>query len=509
MKGYAYRMAPALPLLSRPGDYIDGRFQTAPRPDGELLVRGPADVRELVSAHDYAVGQVDAAVAAARAAFPGFRKLGTEARAELLRRYQARLRAHREEIALAIALEVGKPLWEAVTEVDAMAGKVDLSLGEGARFTAGAALANLPGEIRYRPLGVVAVVGPFNFPGHLPNGQIVPALLLGNCVVHKPSEKTPSAAVWIARCMDEAGFPKGAFNLVQGPGESGARLTTHADVDAVLFTGSVSVGRRIARDNADRIERLIALELGGKNAAIVLSDCDLERTARAIAFAAFATAGQRCSSTSRVIASEEIAPRLLERLAEIAGGLRVGYPLEADVFMGPVISEAARNQLVDAQTRARAAGFEPVVAGGAVELAGREGFYVRPAIHRAPAGAPAVPGYSDDELFGPDLAFYTAPDLEAALALANRSRFGLTASVFTGSRAAFERAAEELDVGVLNWNRASAGASGRLPFGGVKQSGNHRPAGILAGAACAYAQGVMLSPEPDPGPLPVWPGMAL
>jgi succinylglutamic semialdehyde dehydrogenase len=502
-------MAQALPLLSRPGDYIDGRFEAPPRPDGELLVHGPADLHELVSAHDYEFGRVDAAVVAARAAFPAFRKLGMDVRADMLRRYQARLRAHREEIALAIALEVGKPLWDAYTEVDAMAGKVDLSLGEGARFTAGAELPNLPGQIRYRPLGVLGVIGPFNFPGHLPNGQIVPALLLGNCVVHKPSEKTPSTATWIARCLQQAGLPAGVFNLVQGAAESGRRLSVHSDVDGVLFTGSAAVGQRIVQDNAAHPQRLVALELGGKNAAIVLDDCDLERTARAVAFAAFATAGQRCTSTSRLFATPGIAAALTERLAQIARAIRVGHPLDADVFMGPMISGASRDALLAAQSRARAAGFEAVAPGGDLAVPGHDGHYVQPAIHRAPRSDLDVDGYSDEELFGPDLAVYPAGDLEAAVAAANRSRFGLAASVFTSSRAAFERAADSLRVGVVHWNRSSAGASGRLPFGGVKQSGNHRPAGILAAAACAYPQGVLLAPADEPGPLPTWPGMAI
>jgi succinylglutamic semialdehyde dehydrogenase len=470
-------------------------------------VRSPADVAEIASVHAFAAEHVDRAIAAARAAFVGWRRTPEEHRRELLKRYQERLRVHREAIIAAIMLEVGKPYWEARTEVDAMISKVDLSLGEGARFTATQRLPELPGEIRHRPLGVLAVIGPFNFPGHLPNGQIIPALLLGNCVVHKPSEKTPSAATWIARCLDEAGLPAGVFNLVQGPPHVGQRLTVHPDIDGILFTGSAAVGRRIVQDNAARLDRLIALELGGKNAAIALDDCDLERSARAIAFAAFATAGQRCTSTSRLIATPGIADTLVARIAEIARAMRVGHPRDSDVFMGPMISDAAREGLLAAQARARAGGFEPVVAGGIAHVPGHEGFYVRPAIHRSPGGA-AVDGYSDAELFGPDLAVSIVPDLDAALELANASRFGLTAAVFTASQALFEHAAEELRVGVLHWNRASAGASSRLPFGGVKDSGNHRPAGITAGTACAFVQSVQLEPT-TPGAFPTWPGTGL
>lgn len=496
----------SLPLLDRPGDFIAGRFAQPDVADGKLLIDSPADVAQRVSIHTYSGAQIDRAVEAAREAFPAWRRLSDHARRAFLHAYQERLRAHRDEIALCMALEVGKPLWEARAEADAMIGKVDLALGAGARFTTTEHIAELPGEIRHRPLGVLAVIGPFNFPGHLPNGQIVPALLLGNTVVFKPSEKTPSAGTWIARAMQEAQLPPGVFNLVQGPASSGQRLTVHPDIDGILFTGSAAVGARIVQDNAARPERLVALELGGKNAAIALDDCELERTARALTFAAFATAGQRCSATSRLIVTPKIAGPLVARIAELARNLVVGYPLADDVFMGAMISAEARDAFWRAQAQARVAGYQAIVAGGPLEVDGHTGFYVRPSLHRAPDDERVVDGYSDRELFAPDLAVYQARDLEHALALANRSRFGLSASVFTASREAFEQAADALRVGVVHHNRASAGASGRLPFGGIKQSGNHRPGGILMGAACAWPQGILLAPAQE-GPLPSWPGM--
>lgn len=495
-----------LPLFQRPGDYIDGRF-TSPTPaDAELTVLSPAHRTDCIAIHSVAIAHVDRAVDAARRAFPGWRRSSDASRREVLRKYQEQLRTHREAIALTIALEVGKPMWEARTEVDAMITKVDVSLGEGARFTAPQAVDGLPGEIRYRPLGVLAVIGPFNFPGHLPNGQIVPALLLGNCVVHKPSERTPSAAVWIARCLHEAGLPAGVFNLVQGGGAAGQRLSVHPDVDGVLFTGSAAIGQRIVQDNAAHPERLIALELGGKNAAIALDDCELERTARAVAFAAYATSGQRCTSTSRLIALPAIAPALTARIAELAEAIAIGHPLDADVFMGPVITQQTRDALSAAQQRALAAGYEALVPGGPCSVPGRDGFYVRPSLLRPPAGDDVqVEGYSDSELFAPDLCVHVARDVDHALELANRSRYGLAASVFTRSRASFERIADELRVGVVHWNRSSAGASGRLPFGGIKESGNHRPAGVLTGTTCAYPQGLLMEAS-DGGALPTWPG---
>jgi len=487
-------------------DYIDGRFVSPDSPDGSIEVRSPADRGDVVGVFPYAVAHVDRAIDAARRAFPAWRRLGETKRAELLRAYQARVRANADELARTIAREIGKPLWEAKTEVAAMISKVDLSLGEGSAYVKDVHLADLPGEIRHRPLGVVTVVGPFNFPGHLPNGQIVPALLAGNTVVFKPSEKGAATAVWMARCFDEAGFPAGVFNSVHGEAHVARALVAHEGIDGILFTGSVAVGKAIAAANASRPGRMIALELGGKNASIVLDDCDLERTAREVAFSGFATSGQRCTCTSRVIVTRGVADAFIKKVADAAKNTVVGYPLDEGVFMGPVISRGSRDAILAAQERARAAGFDPVAPGGAVEVEGRDGHYLRPAVHVAPAATTRAPGYTDQELFGPDLAVFVVDDLEQAIALADDTPYGLAAAVFTKSREAFEECADRLRVGVLHWNRSSAGASSRLPFGGVKDSGNHRPAGIFAQSACSYPMAVLL-PTATAGALPTWPGM--
>ncbi|MEM9190563.1 MAG: aldehyde dehydrogenase family protein [Myxococcota bacterium] len=502
----------ALPLerstLDSPGDFIGGAFETAPSPDELLRIQSPADRNDLVATHPTARSQVDRAVDTAREAQRAWRRRGRSERAALLRAYQARIRGYEDEITLAIAREVGKPLWEARTEAKALAAKVDAILGEGSRFVEDQQIDELPGEIRYRPHGVVAVVGPFNFPVHLPNGQIIPSLLLGNTVIFKPSEKTPSAAYWMARAYSEAGFPAGVFNLVQGGVNSSRALISHPGIDGILFTGSAAVGRAIVRENADQLGKLIALELGGKNASIVLEDADLDRTARLIAFAGFATAGQRCTATSRVYAARSIIDPLIERLHRAAEVAVVGYPLNDGVFLGPVISEASRAAILAAQDRAVEAGFERVTGGGPVEIKGHPGNYLRPALHRAPSGDAVAPGYTREELFGPDIAVYPVDGLDEAVARTNDSPFGLSAAVFTASRERFERAADELRVGVIHHNRPSSGASGRLPFGGVKDSGNHRPAGIMIATACAYPQGILHAPKRE-GELPTWPGLTL
>jgi succinylglutamic semialdehyde dehydrogenase len=488
-------------------DFIAGRFVDVASPDTVLEVRSPADRSDVVGRHPVSLRHVDLAVQAARDAFPAWRRLGQDARAALLKQYQAQLQAHADQLARCIAREIGKPLWEAKTEVAAMVSKVDVSLGEGAAFVKDHHLADLPGELRHRPHGVVAVIGPFNFPGHLPNGQLVPALLTGNTVVFKPSDKGAGTAVLMAKCFEAAGFPAGVVNLVQGAVATAEALVTHAGLDAVLFTGSVPVGQRIVAANAHRPGLLVALELGGKNASLVLDDCDLERTVRELAFSGFATAGQRCTATSRVIATRAIAPALVQRLAAAATSVKVGHVFDDGVFMGPVISEVTRRHLLDAQARAVAAGFEAVAPGGVAKVPGHEGFYVRPAVHVAPKGLTRLPGYTDTELFAPDLAVLVVDSLDEAIAVANDTEFGLSAAVFTENAEAFERCVDEVRVGVLHWNRSSAGASGRLPFGGIRASGNHRPAGILMGQSCTYPLAV-LRPLAKAPALPTWPGIS-
>jgi succinylglutamic semialdehyde dehydrogenase len=490
-------------------DYIDGEFLTPVRADGALEIRSPADLADLVGVHPFAHAHLERAIESARRAWPAFRRLARSERERLLRAYQARLREHAAALASTISREIGKPLWEAKTEVASMIAKIDLSLGEGAAHVRDHRIEDLPGEIRHRPLGVVAVVGPFNFPGHLPNGQIVPALLAGNCVIFKPSEKGATTALLMARCFHEAGFPAGSFSLLQGDATIARALVDHEGIDGILFTGSVAVGKAIARANVDRPGRLVALELGGKNPSIVLDDADLERTAREIAFSGFATSGQRCTCTSRVVVTKGIADRLIDRVAEAARKIVVGYPLDEGVFMGPVIGGPARDAILAAQAAARADGWRPLVEGGPVEIPRRDGFYLRPAVHLAPRPRTITPGYTDRELFGPDLAIQVVEDLDEAIAVADAGPYGLAAAIFTRDEQAFEEAADRLRVGVLHWNRSSAGASGRLPFGGIKDSGNHHPAGILAQASCTYPMALLLPAKTDGAPLPSWPGFGL
>jgi succinylglutamic semialdehyde dehydrogenase len=449
----------------------------------ELRSVSPADPRDEIGRFPVAgPAQVDAAVARARRAFPGWRDAGLEARAALLRRFAALAREGEEELARLVAREIGKALWDARAEARLVAAKVDATLEDGLRFVAPFE-AGAGARAVFAPRGVLAVLGPFNFPAHLPNGHLVPALATGNAVVLKPSELAPAVGAWLARTARRAGLPAGVLELVQGGAETGRALALHPEVDGVLFTGSFAVGRALEQAALEQPGKLLALELGGKNAMLVLEDADLPLAAAEAAVSIAATTGQRCSSLSRLFVHERIADAFQERLAKLLSGLAIGAPLEAGTFMGPLVSRRAFAKL----ERFRAAAGE---AGGEVVLRRDPGLpppFAGPGLVRFAGLAQRHP-YQREEIFGPEAALYSVSDLDEAIAAANDADYGLAASVMTASRPAWERCAERLRVGVANWNRGTIGASGRLPFGGLRRSGNDRPAGVLSSVYCTFAQ---------------------
>lgn len=483
--------------------FLRGDFAAATRADFVWSVHSPADTR--VHVGDFAASSEDlhAVLADARGALPEWSNQPIAHRVALLEKYRDRLQHHREAIARSIAIEVGKPLWEARQEATALAAKIGITVAEGLGWVADQTLEDIHGRIIHRPLGVVAIVSPFNLPAHLANGLLVPALLMGNTVVLKPSEKAPLSAAWLARCLMEAGLPAGVFSLVQGGSEVAEALTRSPELNGLFFTGSAAVGAAIQKTSIAFPGRLLALELGGKNAAIVLEDADVELAARHTAFGAFVTAGQRCSATSRVFVHRALEPHFSARVVALAKGLQIGAPLaNPQPFLGPMITEQSRQRTSAALQRASQEGYEVVLA--AEQPTGMPpGWYLRPSVYRSD-GVLAVEGYTDTELFAPHLSIYPVDDLEEAVALTNTSRFGLVTAVFTASTERFAAAASRLRSGLVHHNRSTAGASSRLPFGGLGASGNMRPAGVLAAQFCCFPQGVLTTPvKPS---LPTWPG---
>ena len=471
------------------GSYIGGRFVDLAAIDGEIEVRSPADLDDVVGRHPWSVATADDAIAAARAAAPAWEGAGLAARIAAVRRLGAALAAHEDELARTITREMGKALRESRAEAKALVAKIDLSIDEGLAFTREFSLEGGRLSCRYRPHGVMAVIGPFNFPLHLAHGHIVPALLAGNTVVFKPSEVTPGCGALYARVADAAGLPPGVVNVALGDARVGARLAAHPDVDGVLFTGSYEVGTRILREGASRPGRMVALEMGGRNAAVVLDDAPFEKSLVDVLLSAFSTTGQRCTCASRLIVTRGLAERFVEALAQRAARIKVGHPMDASVFAGPLASPAALARFERFERMADDEGTACVLSPlePAVTLEGRalRGCYATPRVRRVTAPS-RESLYQRDEVFGPDLAVWVADDDEHAMALANDSDYGLAAGVWTASEARFEAFARALRVGCITWNAPTVGSSSRLPFGGLKGSGNHRPAGIFSSAYCAW-----------------------
>ncbi len=429
------------------------------------------------------MGDVDGEVAAARAAWPMWAATAFSRRVDVIKRFAERLKADIEPLADLIARETGKPLWEARTEVESVANKVDISVKAYAERTPQRRSDGAMGSrtaVRHKPHGVLAVLGPYNFPAHLPNGHIVPALLAGNAVVFKPSEKTPAVGERLVQLYREAGVPEGVIRLVQGGPEQGRALVGHADIDGVLFTGSARAGIAINRALANRPDRIVALEMGGNNPIVAWDTRDLANAATLIVQSAFLSAGQRCSNARRLIVKEELAAPLLDAVRKIADRIIVGAPHDEPApYMGPVIDNETADGLMDS--------FLYLISNGGTAIR----FMTRPD-DKLPFLTPAIVDVTnvadrpDIELFGPLLQVVRVPDFESAIAEANATAYGLSAALIGGSTDDYDRFWANVRAGVINWNKPTNGASSGQPFGGIGLSGNHRPSAYYAADYCAY-----------------------
>lgn len=425
---------------------------------------------------------VDEAVAAARAAFPQWAALSYEARLERLEAFKQLISGKQEELAIAIAQETGKALWDAKSEAAAVVAKLTYSTEAYLERTGSKSRPSPVGNavVRHRPHGVMAVFGPYNFPAHLPNGHIMPALLAGNTIVFKPSEQTPMVAEWTVKQWHAAGLPRGVLNLVQGERDTGMALAA-AKIDGLLFTGSSATGKAIHAQLAGRPEIVLALEMGGNNPLIVSDTSNLQAAVLETILSAFTGTGQRCTCARRLIISAWPGrDAYIAALIAAASKLTIGaYDSQPAPFMGPLISNREAARLIAAQERLIAMGGTPLLAMRRLQ---DDLPFVTPAIIEM-TGVKNVP---DEEYFGPLLQLYRVDSLEEAVQLANATAFGLSAAVLCDDPAVFQKVSGQLQAGLVNWNRQTTGASGAGPFGGVGISGNHRPAGYYAADYCAY-----------------------
>ncbi|OUX97511.1 MAG: succinylglutamate-semialdehyde dehydrogenase [Hyphomonadaceae bacterium TMED5] len=470
--------------------FIDGQWMEG---RGDVLVSTDPSSGTIVWEGGAATSaDVELAYAAARRAFSSWAMTPVEERIAILRRYVEILTELEGTLPELISREVGKVLWETRTEIGAMKGKVELSINAYAERTGHKVTETAFGqsELVHRPHGVMAVMGPFNFPGHLPNGHIVPALLAGNTIVFKPSELAPATGEALVRAMERAGLPAGVLNLVQGGRDTGAALLD-GDLDGVLFTGSATTGTFIHQKFGGRPEVMLALEMGGNNPLIAWDFSDVEAAADIAAQSAYLTSGQRCTCARRLIVPEgKVGDDLVDAVIARASGIKIGAWDEADVFMGSVVNAQSARNAVAFQEKLEQAGGKPLKK---LEILDKSDAFVSAGV----IDMTDVSSPIDEELFGPFLQVYRVPDFDTAIASANWTKFGLAGGLISDSEALWKKAHIEMKAGILNFNRPTAGASSALPFGGPGVSGNHRPSAWYAADYCAWPQASQISFTPE------------
>ncbi|WJV53591.1 succinylglutamate-semialdehyde dehydrogenase [Prodigiosinella aquatilis] len=480
--------------MSHPALFIKGIWRHGRGP--EFTKTDPVDNQLLWKAAAADHDDVEEACDAARAAFPAWARTTLNERIAVIRGFAQLLEQHKPVLASIISRETSKPRWETLTEVQAMIGKIEISIQAYQQRTGEHYTPMTVGtsSLRHRPHGVLAVFGPYNFPGHLPNGHIVPALLAGNCVVFKPSELTPATAEETVRLWQQAGLPDGVLNLVTGGRSTGEALSAHPGIDGLLFTGSANTGYHLHRQLAGQPEKILALEMGGNNALIVDDVTEIDAAVNLVIQSAFISAGQRCTCARRLLVKRgDAGDVLLRRLVTVAQGLRVGrWDAEPQPFMGGVISAAAATNLLNAQQQLLALGATPLLMMTQLEPGSA---LLSPGILEI-TNVQAAP---DEEYFGPLLSVIRYDDFDEALHIANQTRYGLAVGLISSRRELFDRLLLEARAGIVNWNKPLTGASSAAPFGGIGASGNHRASAFYAADYCAWP---MASLEVDTLTLP-------
>ncbi|NSL16862.1 succinylglutamate-semialdehyde dehydrogenase [Tatlockia micdadei] len=467
--------------MSKTADhYINGQWING---QGENFIsKNPADGSIIWRGHKATQEEIALACEAAHLALPYWSSLDLQTRTHYLQSFAKEIETKRQEIAFLIALETGKPLWEAQTEVSAVVSKVNLSIQAYHERNAEKefSLPEANACLRYKPHGVAAVLGAFNFPAHLSNGHIVPALLAGNTVVYKPSEFAPAVAQFVVQCWHESGLPNGVLNCVQGDGDCGKTLLS-SDVQAVYFTGSYKTGKKIHQHFSDKPEVILALEMGGNNPLIIDEVKNIQAAVYMSILSSMITAGQRCTCARRLfVPNNSAGERFLKQFIKSCYSLRIGkFNDKPEPFMGPVIT----NDYAQAHLKAQ----EALIDGGGhalltMTLLTEDTGLLSPGIIDM-TRASNIP---DDEIFAPLVQIYRYNDFDEAIALANQTRYGLAAGLLSDNSKHYQHFYKHIRSGLINWNRPTTGAVSSLPFGGVGCSGNHRPSAYFAADYCAY-----------------------
>jgi alpha-ketoglutaric semialdehyde dehydrogenase len=461
-------------------NWIGGKW--VPAASGKTFEnRNPADRDDLVGVYPKSDKRdVDAAVEAAKKAFPGWKNTPAPRRAEVLYAAGEILKRDKEKLARLMTREMGKVLAETRGDVQEAIDMAFLAAGEGRRLFGYTTPSELPNKFAMcvrQPVGVCALVTPWNFPMAIPAWKSMAALIAGNTIVIKPATDTPASVVALAKVFEEAGLPPGVFNVVMGSGgEVGDPLVQHPDVKVVSYTGSTEVGRQISQACAPTFKRL-HLEMGGKNAILVMEDADVDLAVDGAVWGAFGTTGQRCTASSRLLVHRGVYDEFVEKLAERTKALRVGNGLGSNVDMGPCVSERQRETVAKYVQIGKDEGAR-LVTGGEKLTSGdhARGWFHAPTIF---ADAKPTARIAVEEIFGPVTTVVPISSLEEGIRVANSVSYGLSGSIYTQDVNKAFTAMREFETGIFYVNSSTIGAEVHLPFGGIKDTGNgHREAGI-------------------------------
>jgi succinylglutamic semialdehyde dehydrogenase len=462
------------------GQYINGRWVLG---EGKPLQSlNPANNSILWEGFESTQEQAQEAAHAARSSLDFWSNTSFEERASHCLNFAKAVQARKDELALLIAKETGKPLWEAKTEVSALVNKIQISINAYQERTWPKTTSTPEAKacLRFKAHGVVVVLGAFNLPAHLSCGHMVPALLAGNTLLYKPSEQTPAVGEWMVDCWHRIGLPPGVLNALQG-GASVGGFMLESHVQGVYFTGSYASGLRIHQHFADRPEVLLALEMGGNNPLVVEHVQNLKAAVYHTLLSSFITSGQRCSCARRIlIQNNQEGDDFLALLLKSSKALRIGaYHQDPEPFMGPVISQTQALYLLEVQKKLRQMGAHSLLD---MKLLQENSALLTPGI----LDMSSVSQNLDEEYFGPLMQVYRYDDFDQALYLANQTQYGLTACLLSDSEEQYKKFYKNMRAGLINWNRPTTGASSSLPFGGVGHSGNHRPSAYFAADYCSY-----------------------
>lgn len=461
--------------------YIENRWNEAA--GAPFTSHNPATNETVWTGHAASLADVDRALLAASKAFLDWSLRPFEERVAIVRRFGTILEEEGAALAKAISIEVGKPYWESLQEIKAMVGKIEISI-EAYQLRCpqrSFAVGKSQSVTRHRPHGVAAIFGPFNFPGHLPNGHIIPALLAGNTIVFKPSELTPLCAEVMMSIWDKTALPKGVINMIQGGRDTGKALATHPGINALYFTGSWPTGLWLSQHFANHPEKILALELGGNNPLIVSSIDDPKAAALTTIQSAYITAGQRCTCARRLIVVDSPENKqFINVLAEMIPQIHIAaYTESPEPFMGPVINPQSAQRLISGQEALIAKGGIPLVS---MKRLNAGSAFITPGL----IDVTAVKEKSDEEFFGPLLQLVKVSDFKSAIEEANRTAYGLVAGLLSNRPEEYDLVLNHVKAGVINWNMPTTGAISGAPFGGLGRSGNHRPSGLYAADYCSY-----------------------